>query len=469
MVLSNIPPEVASSQTLAESKNSNSSVLTASGEFPIPSCSSWFKYEEINEIERRALSEFFPLEPTKFKCPEIYREYRDFMINTFRMRSKEYLTVTTCRRYLTGDITSIMRIHAFLEQWGLINYQVVEGSNFGISTPQSTSTAGSLFEISQASQSSNVESDVKSPSSLDIFLKSEAPVIFCKSCQGECSSAATSTAYYHYPLGKINLCVACYINGKYSPELSSTDFIKIDPSIFTTSNNSNNNNISEWTDEDLLKLTEAIEKYSDSGVNMAANNVWDAISENVGKSREACLLQFLKLPTTELLSSSSGAEGSSSFFGLAAGSSFTTFPFSQSENPVLSVLAFLAGHVHPRVAAVASQAALAELSKIEGQENVNMQQVAAVAIACASAHAQDLATAESNRITYWRDLLIETQLKKLQLKIESLEELERTVEEERKEIEKQRLQIFMERFNLRKLLLQAEQKASAASLSVLMQ
>ena len=292
---------------------------------------------------------------------------------------------------------------------------------------------------------------------LDDFLKSENVVISCKSCQGECSSTVNSTAYYHNPVLKINLCYNCYTTGKYSSEMASADFVKIDPSSFPSSGPSSS---SDWTEEELLKLMEAIEKYSDSGVNMAANNVWDAIAENVGKPRETCLLQFLKLPTGEHLSSSD-----SSVLSSISTSSFLNFPFSQSENPVLSVLAFLAGHVHPRVAAVASQAALSELSKLEGQENLDMQAVAATALACASAHAQNLASAESNRIAYWRDLLIETQLKKLQLKIESLEELEKVVEEERKEIEKQRLQIFMERFNLRKMLLQAEQRASNVSMN----
>lgn len=125
MALSNIPPptEATGPQTNVAPTNPSSSE-----EFPIPSCSSWFNFDEINDIERRALPEFFPSEPTKFKSPEIYREYRDFMIRTFRMRSKEYLSVTTCRRYLTGDVTSIMKIHAFLEQWGLINYQVTTDS-----------------------------------------------------------------------------------------------------------------------------------------------------------------------------------------------------------------------------------------------------------------------------------------------------------------------------------------------------
>lgn len=29
-----------------------------------------------------------------------------------------------CRRHLSGDVCAIMRVHAFLEQWGLINFNV---------------------------------------------------------------------------------------------------------------------------------------------------------------------------------------------------------------------------------------------------------------------------------------------------------------------------------------------------------
>jgi SWI/SNF related-matrix-associated actin-dependent regulator of chromatin subfamily C len=450
MVLSNIPPEATEKQAQQPQPQANNQ------EFPIPSCSSWFSFDKIDDIERRALPEFFPDEPTKFKSPEIYREYRDFMIGTFRMRSKEYLTVTTCRRYLTGDITSIMRIHAFLEQWGLINYQVLEGPNSGTFTAPTSKASDALL----AGSTTHVNQDSVS---LDAFLKSESSIsIICKSCSGECSSIQNGTSYYHCPAGKFNLCVACYTGGKYSSDLASTDFVKIDPSSFQSATAG-----AEWSEEEVLKLMEAIEKYSDSGVNMAANNVWDAIAENVGRPREACLLQFLKFPTSEFLESSQ-APSDSSFSSAISPSSFLNFPFSQSENPVLSVLAFLANHVHPRVAAVASQAALAEISKVENEiagNQAHMQQIAATSLACASAHAKNLADAESNRINYWRDLLIETQMKKLQLKIESLDELERSVEEERKEIEKQRLQIFMERFNLRKMLLQAEQRISNASIN----
>lgn len=89
----------------------------------IPSYSAWFDMSKIHPVERRALPEFFNSR-NRSKTPAIYKDYRDFMINTYRLRPSEYLTVTACRRNLAGDVCAIMRVHAFLEQWGLVNYQV---------------------------------------------------------------------------------------------------------------------------------------------------------------------------------------------------------------------------------------------------------------------------------------------------------------------------------------------------------
>ena len=86
-------------------------------------CSSWFDYNAIHAIEKRAVPEFFNGK-NKSKSPEIYLSYRNFMIDTYRLNPTEYLTSTACRRNLAGDVCAIMRVHAFLEQWGLVNYQV---------------------------------------------------------------------------------------------------------------------------------------------------------------------------------------------------------------------------------------------------------------------------------------------------------------------------------------------------------
>ena len=95
-----------------------------SHEIIIPSYAAWFDIAVINIIESRALPEFFN-DRNKSKTPTVYKNYRDFMVNTYRMNPVEYLTITACRRNLTGDVCAILRVHSFLEQWGLINYQVI--------------------------------------------------------------------------------------------------------------------------------------------------------------------------------------------------------------------------------------------------------------------------------------------------------------------------------------------------------
>ena len=89
----------------------------------LPSYSAWFDMHQIHNLERKALPEFFN-NRNRSKTPAVYKDYRDFMVNTYRLNPAEYLTVTACRRNLAGDVCAIMRVHAFLEQWGLINYQV---------------------------------------------------------------------------------------------------------------------------------------------------------------------------------------------------------------------------------------------------------------------------------------------------------------------------------------------------------
>ena len=97
----------------------------------IPSYSAWFDMNTIHQTEMKSVPEFFNSR-NRSKTPGVYKDYRDFMINTYRLNPSEYLTVTACRRNLAGDVCAIMRVHAFLEQWGLINYQVI-GSAPGLS------------------------------------------------------------------------------------------------------------------------------------------------------------------------------------------------------------------------------------------------------------------------------------------------------------------------------------------------
>jgi SWIRM domain len=89
----------------------------------LPSYSTWFDMNAIHSIEKKALPEWFNSR-NRSKTPATYKDTRDFIVNTYRLNPSEYLTFTACRRNLCGDVCAIMRVHAFLEQWGLINYQV---------------------------------------------------------------------------------------------------------------------------------------------------------------------------------------------------------------------------------------------------------------------------------------------------------------------------------------------------------
>lgn len=89
----------------------------------IPSCAHWFDMNEIHQIEKESLPEFFnSLRPSK--TPEIYKKYRNYIIELYRQNPRSYLTQTACRRNLAGDVCAILRIHSFLEHWGLINFNV---------------------------------------------------------------------------------------------------------------------------------------------------------------------------------------------------------------------------------------------------------------------------------------------------------------------------------------------------------
>lgn len=107
----------------AQEASARSHLIEQTHSIILPSYSAWFDMHQIHNLEKKALPEFFNSR-NRSKTPAVYKDYRDFMVNTYRLNPAEYLTVTASRQNLAGDVCAIMRVHAFLEQWGLINYQV---------------------------------------------------------------------------------------------------------------------------------------------------------------------------------------------------------------------------------------------------------------------------------------------------------------------------------------------------------
>ncbi|UJR38223.1 hypothetical protein I4U23_030896 [Adineta vaga] len=280
----------------------------------IPSYSAWFDYNAINSIEKRGLNEFFNGK-NRSKTPEIYMAYRNFMIDTYRLNPSEYLTVTACRRNLAGDVCAIMRIHAFLEQWGLINYQVDADLRPTPMGPPCTSHFTVLGDT---------------PCGL-------APVGHPKGIQRENSTSKQLTELKQETKREErevdnNLSIR---TDQYNKKLTLNPKTKV----------------KDWSDQEILLLLEGLEMYKDD---------WNKVCEHVGtRTQDECILKFLQLPIEDPY-----LEGNGSSLGPLA---YQPIPFSQNGNPVMSTVAFLASVVDPRVASASVKAALDEFTKMRDE------------------------------------------------------------------------------------------------------
>uniref|UniRef100_A0A7S1PGU9 SWIRM domain-containing protein n=1 Tax=Percolomonas cosmopolitus TaxID=63605 RepID=A0A7S1PGU9_9EUKA len=93
----------------------------------LPETCKWFSCDEVDEREKREFPEFFN-ESDPMKNPTIYKRYRNFIVRQFHINPQTYLTATECRRVLVGDVTVIMRLHAFLEHHSIINAGLTSGN-----------------------------------------------------------------------------------------------------------------------------------------------------------------------------------------------------------------------------------------------------------------------------------------------------------------------------------------------------
>ena len=203
------------------------------------------------------------------------------------------------------------------------------------------------------------------------------------------------------------------------------------------------------------------------------------------RTKEKCVAHFLQLPIEDPFLEAQTSE---------LGAPRQPLPFSQTDNPVMSTLAFLASAVSPAIAAAAAKAALAEYAKGteqataadqpdqstsaggksdmeidshdasgegkaaggKGDLRAHLEKATATALAAAATKAYVLAQAEERRLQKLVIEAVETQVKKLELKLTHFEELETMLLNERKQIERQRAQLFQERLALRKAALLSE-------------
>lgn len=519
-----------------------------------PSYSTWFDMNTIHNIEKKALPEWFNSR-NRSKTPQTYKDTRDFMVNTYRLNPSEYLTFTACRRNLCGDVCAILRVHQFLEQWGLINYQVdpdTRPSSIGppftghfritADTPRglqphqpapSSITPGKLHpaterlasaqpltkseinlevrrniydqngkEVTPAKEGTDGEAATNgtAENAKDLLesLREPTKKYYCQVCANDCTriryhcakSAPPSATGSAAAATKFDICPSCYTDKRYPENYTATDFTKIENDKYSIIPDRD----AEWTDAEILALLEGLEMY---------NEDWNEIADYVGsRSREECVLKFLQLeiedqylePLPEKLPSSDPIANATSTGYLGSG----RIPFSQADNPVLSVMAYLTGLADPSVTAAAagkaveetrrtmlariekmgsttekgkekegeqSGAASAESSDVKAEESMEVDRpeghapasdtaltaekrqdpLITVPFALAAARAASLASHEERTLTRLVNAAVNLQLQKLKLKMEQFSELEGLLQAERRDLERRRQALFLDR------------------------
>ena len=518
-------PEDTAAQKASLEASARSHLATQTHSIILPSYSTWFNMDNVHENEKRALPEFFN-NRNRSKTPAVYKDYRDFMINTYRLNPQEYLTFTACRRNLAGDVCAIMRVHAFLEQWGLINFQIdpdTRPSNVGppftghfrvtVDTPRglqpyqpaprnATLTPGkphpsTTRRLSQPQPSSSdlnlsvrqniydtagkdvTPADHNDPDSkattsdqLESKLSQPEKPIHCHSC----GTDTTRTRYHRVKsvagttdgktalMNKFDLCPMCFLDGRFPGSSTAAEYVKIEtPAADKTDRDR------PWDDRETLLLLEALEAFDQD---------WESVAEHVGtRTREQCVLKFLQLEIEDkyvAAESTSGEVGGKEDLRWMGGG---RVPVSQSENPVMSVLSFLAAGVDPAVAAAASGQAvdatvksldekkrsLGERFKEVGEarperpegdsmevDKTEPNDPKVTTLALAGARSFALATHVERQIAAHLNNATSLQVEKLTLKLQQFNELEALLAAERREIERRAKELFIERLQWRR-------------------
>lgn len=302
--------------------------------FPVvlPSCSQWFDTDRIHEIEKEGLPEFFIGKASK--SPEIYKRYRNHIIFLYRQNIGNYLNASTCRKSLPGDACSIIRIHAFLERWGLINFHIEPSNNpktLFLSRPNFTHER--LAEASQSDPKMEVfdkinKVDLTETEQKELIdqvkkLENNARPI-CDFCgvrcgmgwyyqrgsepgqpkielEGDAAAQARQENQENEGEKKINykgkrmiLCTKCYSEQNFPKLLTSADFFKVDPTNIAGSTRVGAQLIDTWTHEDTYRLLDLIQKFGDN---------WSEIQKNLQhKTKAEIIAHYLQLPLNNITS-----------------------------------------------------------------------------------------------------------------------------------------------------------------------
>jgi SWI/SNF related-matrix-associated actin-dependent regulator of chromatin subfamily C len=314
------------------------------------------------------------------------------------------------------------------------------------------------------------ESTIKT---LEDIVKPSIAKVNCFSCGIDCTRVHyhNSQAESGNTAGKVkyDLCPNCFAEGRMPANHQQAFYTKLENPTYSSIPDRD----APWSDGEILRLLEAMERYDED---------WAEVAEYVGtRTKEECVVKFLQFEIEVKYLDSEPINKSTGISML--GSQQGHLPFSQADNPVMSVIGFLAGLTEPSVTAAAAnktveamkQSLRNQLEKPQpsekGKEKENadsmdidmtltttttttttqsVSALATVPLATVAGRAGGLASHEEREMTRLVSAAVNTTLEKLELKLKQFNEMEQILQAERRELERGRQQLFLDRLAFKK-------------------
>ncbi|KAK1376093.1 SWI/SNF complex subunit SWI3A [Heracleum sosnowskyi] len=275
--------------------------------YTIPSDSRWFSWDDIHQVERYSLKEFFDASSIT-RTPKIYKEYRDFIISKYREDPNRRLTFSEVRKALVGDISLIHKVFVFLESWNLINFnapkreddddddddyvggedkwnvRVEEGAPYGVKVVANPNSLKPVLPPPVSVSGGGIGGIVSPLASFkDRYGELVKKKLVCGNCKGSCESGC-----YEYSKDRnFLICLECFKSENYGEKKAAGDFKFQDCTV------RNGNFESAWSEAETLLLLESVLKYGDD---------WEVVAQHVQtKSKLDCISKLIQLPFGELM------------------------------------------------------------------------------------------------------------------------------------------------------------------------
>lgn len=332
-------------------------------------------------------------------------------------------------------------------------------------------------------------------SATDELTKAPINKVNCHQCGVDCTRI-----YYHSSQSdagskaKYDLCPSCFADNRMPANHTSSMYIRLENPTYTSVLDRD----APWSDAEILRLLEGLERYDDD---------WGEIAEHVGtRTREECVLQFLQLDIEDKYLESEPPVNPPTGMDLL-GTGGGQLPFSQADNPVMSVVGFLASLADPASTAAAAGRSTEELrqslrNKLESSEaaaqtngkgkekepsaddsmEVDIRQdvttttttltttttktstsaLATIPLASIGARAGALASHEEREMTRLVSAAVNVTLQKMELKLKYFNEMEAILQAERRELERARQQLFLDRLAFKRRVRDVQEGLKAA-------